>query len=134
MNIETSKQVRFNSYSYRVETTAGTLFVIIMEDLNGEPCGIQLNIGKAGGELSAVAHGLARVCSLALDKGAKVSDLIQELSNNTTDKQVRGPNGEVIRSFMEGVTKALVEYGRDRYGRKLSLIAGSDIHPRLGRG
>lgn len=132
MNIESSTQARFNSISIRVETTAGTLFVMIMEDIQGEPCGIQLNIGKAGGELSAVAHGLARVCSLVLDKGGKVSELIQELSNNTTDKQVRTKDGTIIRSVLEGVTWALVEYNRERYKTKLSLIAGGDIFPRLG--
>lgn len=130
MKIETSAQTKYNSISIRVPTTAGTMFVLIMEDENGDPVGIQLNIGKAGNELSTLAHGLARTASLALDRGASISDLIQELSGHTTDKRVTTANGSEVRSVPAGLVWALIEYGRDRYANKLRLIG--DVSPRLG--
>lgn len=131
MNIETGELSRFNSVSIKVPTTAGTMFVAIMEDALGNPVGFQLNIGKAGSELSAFVNALSRVCNLAIDRGALITDLIQELSNHTTDKRAaRAGNGSEIRSVVDGIVYALVEYNRERYANKLRVIG--DVSPRLG--
>lgn len=130
MKIETGDQFKFTSSSIKVPTTAGTMFVAIMEDPAGDPIGIQLNIGKAGGELSALAHGLARVCTLSLDKGAALTDLIQELSNHTTDKSVMSSNGTPVRSVVDGLVWALIEYNRGRYAERIARVGGA--YPRLG--
>ena len=131
MEIETGFQSRFNSISIKVPTTAGTMFVAIMENLEGSVCGIQLNIGKAGGEVSTAAHAVARLCNLALDKGASVTEIIQELSNHTTDRSVVASNGTTVRSVIDGIVHALIEYNRDKYAASLKRIGG-DGFSRLG--
>lgn len=129
MKIESGTQVRFDSVTIEVSTTAGSLFVHIMSDMEGNPCGIQLNIGKNGGELYAMSQGLARICSLAMDHGATITELLAELSNHSTDKIVRKPNGVQIDSVLGGLCYALMEYQRDRYEGTIRLL---DTSPRLG--
>lgn len=131
MRIEQGAQVKFSSISIKVRTTAGTMFVMVMEDANGEPIGVQLNIGKAGSEISAMTHGLERVINIALDRGAALTEFIQELSNHTTDKTVLVGNGVSIRSVIDGIVWAFIEYNRDKYKQRLALVHG-DNFSRLG--
>jgi hypothetical protein len=129
MRIETGEQVKFNSIPFKVETPSGTMYVFVMENSKGDPVGIQLVLGKAGSELSAWAHGLARLASLILDLRGNITDLIAELSNHTSDRSVDRKNGVRIRSGIDGLVYALMEYQRERYRQQTEFL---DIRARLG--
>jgi ribonucleoside-diphosphate reductase alpha chain len=67
--------------TYKVNTPFGMAYITI-NDLNGTPGEIFLNVGKAGSDVFAMAEALGRVCSLFLrygDHGSKVSLLIKHL-------------------------------------------------------
>lgn len=100
-----------NTSSIKVKTPDGTLFVHIVEE-RGQPTEILLNIGKSGYSLSAWANALARVASLALRKGATLSELTQEVSNITSERKTRHQNGITVRSGPEGLATALLLYAR----------------------
>lgn len=106
--IETGKQTRFNSTSYQMNTPDGTMYVFVMFDNAGKPVGIQLSLGKAGSAVAAWANALSRVCSLALDHGAHITEIIQELSLQTTDRARINRGNISIRSGPEGVAVALM--------------------------
>lgn len=109
MKIETLEQAQFESVSYKVDTIHGSMFVVIMEYQN-QPIGIQVNIGKCGNDISAWAHAMGRVCSIALEHGATMYDLMFELTNNSTDKDTIR-----TRSGVNGIAFAISSYIRDRH-------------------
>lgn len=95
--------------SIKVITPDGTLFVHLLEDDDGRPIRLLLNIGKNGYSLNAWASALAQAISLALRKGASVHDVIESISNITSDGNKREQrNG--VRSGPEGVVSALMRY------------------------
>ncbi len=52
--------------TYRIETPLGAAFITINEDEKGQPFEVFINIGKAGSDISALGHALARTISAAL--------------------------------------------------------------------
>lgn len=93
----------------KVQTPDGTMFVHVMELNSGVPYKIDLSIGKAGSAIQAWAQAVARLASLALRRGALLSELAEEISSITTDRlTVNG--GRVTRSGPDGIAQALVIY------------------------
>lgn len=134
--IERMAQDKFASVTMQVPTPDGTMFVTIMENDSGSPIGIQVHIGKSGAPLSAWSNALSRMATLALDKGASINDLIEELSGQTSDKARITPNGEAVRSGVEGLWVCLIRYKRDKFelvSQSLGDIDGRGRAGRLGR-
>ncbi|OGM21727.1 ribonucleoside-diphosphate reductase, adenosylcobalamin-dependent [Candidatus Woesebacteria bacterium RIFCSPHIGHO2_01_FULL_38_9b] len=52
--------------TYRIATPLGTAFITINENDSGEPLEVFINVGKAGTDVSAMAHALGRTISAAL--------------------------------------------------------------------
>jgi len=102
----------FPTLSVRVETPDGTMFVHILEDEKGLPCKVNINIGKAGTNLSAWADASARLVSRLLPN---VHGVIEELTGLTCSRFKRMPHGEMIRSGPEGIAYALLKYNGMKY-------------------
>jgi hypothetical protein len=136
MKIETAAQEKFDNITMQVPTPDGTMFVSIMENDKGLPVGIQVHIGKAGAPLAAWSNALSRIMTLALDKGATINDLIEELSGQTSDKARMTTNGESVRSGVEGVWVCLIRYKRDKFELVSQALGETDVRgrgPRMGR-
>lgn len=131
--IEKSAQSVFKGFTFMVKTPDGTIFVTVMEDTDKRPCGVHIHLGKSGGSANAWAQTLARTMNLALDNGAAINDLIEQLSQHTTDRSQRNDNGVEIRSGVEGVAYALMQYRREKYREHLSIVKGTDEDDRIGR-
>lgn len=129
--IESMEQDVFEGFTFRVATPDGTLFVTVMEDKNKRPCGIHLHLGKSGGSATAWAQTLARTMNLALDNGAGINDLIEQTSQQTTDKSSPNERGVQIRSGVEGVAYALMQYRSEKYREHLSILKGTDEDDRI---
>ena len=102
----------YKSFSVRVETPDGTMFVHILEDENEIPQKVIINIGKAGTNLTAWADAAARLVSRLLPN---VHGVIEELTGLTTARYSRLPKGEIIHSGPEGIAYALLKYRGERY-------------------
>lgn len=136
MRVETMVQEKFDSITIQVPTPDGNMFVTILEGVDGKPIAIQVHIGKAGAPIAAWSNALARIISLALDKGATINDLIEELSSQTSDKNRQTTRGEIVRSGVEGIWIALMQYKRDKFAltsAQLGDVDGRGRGPRLGR-
>lgn len=133
MKIETIEQERFDNLTFRVETPDGTMFVSVMESTDGKPIAISLNIGKAGIAVAIWAQALARITSLALEKGGTINELISELTNLTTDRSRTSGNGEVVRSGVEGLMVGLMKYRKSKYKELTENLGGveNERGPRL---
>lgn len=52
--------------TYKIHTPAGTAFITINEDDQGEPLEVFVNVGKAGSDIAAIAEALGRTISATL--------------------------------------------------------------------
>ncbi|NBC70430.1 adenosylcobalamin-dependent ribonucleoside-diphosphate reductase [Paenibacillus sacheonensis] len=94
--------------TYKVNTPFGMAYITI-NDLNGIPGEIFLNVGKAGSDVFAMAEALGRVCSLFLrygDHGNKVKLLIKHLKGIGGSGAI-GFGSNRVESIADAVAKAL---------------------------
>ena len=105
----------FPTYSYKVSTPDGTMFVHIMEE-HDQPIMVLINIGKSGTNLAAWADATARLVSRLLPN-AGIYGVIEELSGITSQGLSRLTKGESIRSGPEGVGYCLLKYRQEKFNR-----------------
>jgi ribonucleoside-diphosphate reductase alpha chain len=94
--------------TYKINTPFGMAYITI-NDLNGTPGEIFLNVGKAGSDVFAMAEALGRVCSLFLrygDHGNKVKLLIKHLKGIGGSGAI-GFGANRVESIADAVAKAL---------------------------
>ncbi|MBB6634631.1 adenosylcobalamin-dependent ribonucleoside-diphosphate reductase [Cohnella thailandensis] len=94
--------------TYKFNTPFGMAYITV-NDIDGTPGEIFLNVGKAGSDVFAMAEALGRVCSLFLrygDHGNKVQLLVKHLKGIGGSGAVGfGPNR--VESIADAVAKAL---------------------------
>ncbi|MCL6604294.1 MAG: adenosylcobalamin-dependent ribonucleoside-diphosphate reductase [Paenibacillus sp.] len=94
--------------TYKINTPFGMAYITI-NDLDGTPAEIFLNVGKAGSDVFAMAEALGRVCSLFLrygDHGQKVELLIKHLKGIGGSGAI-GFGANRVESIADAVAKAL---------------------------
>lgn len=94
--------------TYKINTPFGMAYITI-NDLNGIPAEIFLNVGKAGSDVFAMAEALGRVCSLFLrygDHGQKVELLVKHLKGIGGSGAI-GFGVNRVESIADAVAKAL---------------------------
>ncbi|MEK3707561.1 adenosylcobalamin-dependent ribonucleoside-diphosphate reductase [Paenibacillus sp. FSL R7-0198] len=94
--------------TYKINTPFGMAYITI-NDLEGTPGEIFLNVGKAGSDVFAMAEALGRVCSLFLrygDHGHKVELLIKHLKGIGGTGAI-GFGANRVESIADAVAKAL---------------------------
>ena len=94
--------------TYKVNTPFGMAYITI-NDLDGTPGEIFLNVGKAGSDVFAMAEALGRVCSLFLrygDHGSKVQLLIKHLKGIGGTGAI-GFGATRVESIADAVAKSL---------------------------
>ncbi|MCF7755342.1 adenosylcobalamin-dependent ribonucleoside-diphosphate reductase [Paenibacillus xylanexedens] len=94
--------------TYKINTPFGMAYITI-NDLEGTPGEIFLNVGKAGSDVFAMAEALGRVCSLFLrygDHGHKVELLIKHLKGIGGSGAI-GFGANRVESIADAVAKAL---------------------------
>ncbi|WEK55490.1 MAG: adenosylcobalamin-dependent ribonucleoside-diphosphate reductase [Candidatus Cohnella colombiensis] len=94
--------------TYKYNTPFGMAYITV-NDIDGTPGEIFLNVGKAGSDVFAMAEALGRVCSLFLrygDHGNKIQLLVKHLKGIGGSGAVGfGPNR--VESIADAVAKAL---------------------------
>lgn len=94
--------------TYKINTPFGMAYITI-NDMNGTPGEIFLNVGKAGSDVFAMSEALGRVCSLFLrygDHGNKVKLLIKHLKGIGGSGAI-GFGANRVESIADAVAKAL---------------------------
>ncbi|KPV59077.1 ribonucleoside-diphosphate reductase [Paenibacillus sp. A3] len=98
--------------TYKFNTPFGMAYITI-NDMNGSPSEIFLNVGKAGSDVFAMSEALGRVCSLFLrygDHGNKVQLLIKHLKGIGGSGAI-GFGANRVESIADAVAKALEMHG-----------------------
>jgi ribonucleoside-diphosphate reductase alpha chain len=103
-----SRPQKLQGATYKVNTPFGMAYITI-NDMNGTPSEIFLNVGKAGSDVFAMSEALGRVCSLFLrygDHGNKVRLLIKHLKGIGGSGAI-GFGANRVESIADAVAKAL---------------------------
>ncbi|AFH61069.1 adenosylcobalamin-dependent ribonucleoside-diphosphate reductase [Paenibacillus caseinilyticus] len=98
--------------TYKFNTPFGMAYITI-NDMNGSPSEIFLNVGKAGSDVFAMSEALGRVCSLFLrygDHGNKVDLLVKHLKGIGGSGAI-GFGANRVESIADAVAKALESHG-----------------------
>ena len=97
--------------TYKINTPFGMAYITI-NDIDGTPGEIFLNVGKAGSDVFAMAEALGRVCSLFLrygDHGNKVKLLVKHLKGiGGTGAIGFGPNR--VESIADALAKSIEQH------------------------
>lgn len=94
--------------TYKINTPFGMAYITI-NDLDGVPSEIFMNVGKAGSDVFAMSEALGRVCSLFLrygDHGNKVKLLVKHLKGIGGSGAI-GFGANRVESIADAVAKAL---------------------------
>jgi ribonucleoside-diphosphate reductase alpha chain len=97
--------------TYKMNTPFGMAYITI-NDMNGTPSEVFLNVGKAGSDVFAMAEALGRVCSLFLrygDHGDKVRLLVKHLKGIGGSGAI-GFGTNRVESIADAVAKALEQH------------------------
>lgn len=117
-----AKEVSRPSFTVKVMTPDGVMFVTIVEEDNpisneAEPVQILIAIGKTGSAIAAWANMAALLISTLLEESISISDIIMRISNILSDGISTQKTGIDIRSGPEGLQYALTRYNEHRQNR-----------------
>jgi ribonucleoside-diphosphate reductase alpha chain len=122
--------------TWGVETPAGTLHATINEDEQGRPLEAFFNIGKAGGDILAMAEALGRLISLDLRTTSpdfaisKLKLIIEQLSRIGGSSSV-GFGPQRVLSLPDGIAKVLKNYLEEKVkGGKTSEERQKSVQPK----
>jgi hypothetical protein len=114
LKLENKKDAIFKLVSYRTNTPDGPMYVQIMEDDNHNFVGINLHIGKAGSSLRAYLNVISRFITLLVENGVSIYNIIEELSNQRSDRSVFLANGKEVSSAMEALFFIMTSYNSEK--------------------
>lgn len=103
---------RLDSYSYRVQTPDGTLFIFIDINDEGRPVRIQSHAGKTGNSLAAWAYGTCALINELLVMGVEITKIINLLSNITTSGYII-KSGARVYAGPDAFKSALLRFVKD---------------------
>lgn len=110
--------------TYKVNTPFGMAYITI-NDLDGIPSEIFLNVGKAGSDVFAMSEALGRVCSLFLrygDHGNKVKLLVKHLKGIGGSGAI-GFGVNRVESIADAVAKSLELHNEGRsYDQQVTVV------------
>jgi ribonucleoside-diphosphate reductase alpha chain len=109
--------------TYKVNTPFGMAYITI-NDLDGIPSEIFLNVGKAGSDVFAMSEALGRVCSLFLrygDHGNKVNLLVKHLKGIGGSGAI-GFGANRVESIADAVAKSLELHNEGSNDNHVSVV------------
>lgn len=104
---------KFNNWTFREETPDGIAFITIVEEKPGTIFKIFMHIGKGSSSINSWCKAVAELCTLYLNQGGTVSDLIEVLFDIISSSAGRlrvGPDEPINRSGAEAMASALRQY------------------------
>lgn len=117
--------------TWSILTPVGKLHATINEDEEGNPYEVFFSIGKAGGDILAVAESLGRLISLALRTTPaklslpKLKMIVEQLSGIGGSSSV-GFGPQKVRSLPDAVAKLIEDYLREKQGKNPNGIILSE--------
>ncbi len=95
-------------FTEKIKTSRGSLYVTV-NTVDNKPIEVFANIGKSGGDVSALSEAIGRLISIALQNGVDVKNIINTLIN-ITGAQPIWSNGRLIKSVPDAIAQVLKEH------------------------
>ncbi|MCJ7804992.1 adenosylcobalamin-dependent ribonucleoside-diphosphate reductase [Patescibacteria group bacterium] len=117
--------------TWSIQTPVGKLHATINEDEEGNPYEVFFSIGKAGGDILAVAESLGRLISLALRTTpaklslSKLKMIVEQISGIGGSSSV-GFGPQKVRSLPDAIAKLIGYYLKEKQGGNPSEIILSE--------
>ncbi|MGE4546212.1 MAG: vitamin B12-dependent ribonucleotide reductase [Desulfurella sp.] len=92
----------------KLKTSRGSLYVTV-NTLNGKPIEVFANIGKSGGDISALSEAIGRLISIALQNGVDVEKIVNTLINITGAQPIWN-EGRLIKSVPDAIAQVLKDH------------------------
>jgi len=90
----------------KVRSTWGNIYVTLNWDEDGKPIEAFARLGKAGESIPSMLEGLMRLCSVALQGGVPIEEIIHQLRGiKDAERYVVNPEG--IKSVPDAIGRAL---------------------------
>ncbi len=102
------RNMTLKGFTDKVKTSRGSLYVTV-NTINDKPIEVFANIGKSGGDVSALSEAIGRLISIALQNGVDVKNIINTLIN-ITGAQPIWSNGRLIKSVPDAIAQVLKEH------------------------
>ncbi len=102
------RNVTLKGFTDKIKTSRGSLYVTV-NTINDRPIEVFANIGKSGGDVSALSEAIGRLISIALQNGVDVRNIINTLIN-ITGAQPIWSNGRLIKSVPDAIAQVLKEH------------------------
>jgi len=107
-------------FTVKLNTGQGSLYVTINTDESYQPVEIFANIGKSGGDTSALSEAIGRLISIALQKGVSVEELSHTLIGITGSRPIWN-EGKLVKSVPDGIGQILLsEFGKNTENQNLN--------------
>lgn len=101
----------YNSLTIQEPTPEGEAFIIIVEESPGKINHIEFQIGKSGTTVRSYTYALAQLVTFLFEKGATIEEVIEKLSDISSDRAPRlNAGGSYNRSGAEALANALRQY------------------------
>ncbi len=106
-----------HGFTEKVKTSRGTLYVTV-NTVDGKPIEVFANIGKSGGDISALSEAIGRLISIALQNGVHVKSIINTLISITGAQPIWN-NGRLIKSVPDAIAQILRDHFLNNTGKEV---------------
>lgn len=106
-----------NSYSIRVPSPDGEVFVHCTESESGNLEQVTVNIGKSGTTNASWADAFARMITFAL-RSTSLHEILEELSGNSSSRSIFSARHLGVNSSVDAVFRALLMYSNIKASSK----------------
>jgi ribonucleoside-diphosphate reductase alpha chain len=129
MGVKIDRPTITKSETCEMEATCVKLFVTLGHvDGAGEPIEVFITAGHAGECIKAFSEALGRMTSLAMQYGAPLPEVIQQLKGIQCPKPVTFPKAKRVLSCPDAVAKALEALSQK--GKNESNVSDEQMHLR----
>ncbi len=112
-----TRPIALNGFTEKVKTSRGTLYVTVNTE-SGRPIEVFANIGKSGGDISALSEAIGRLISIALQNGVHVKSIINTLISITGAQPIWN-NGRLIKSVPDAIAQILRDHFLNGTGKEV---------------
>ncbi len=127
---EFSRPKSLHGFTDKIKTSRGTLYVTV-NTVDKKPVEVFANIGKSGGDISALSEAIGRLISIALQNNVDVKNIIDTLISITGAQPIWN-NGRLVKSVPDAIAQILKEHFSQIDNNKYEPKITTDECPECG--
>ncbi|MBN2417419.1 vitamin B12-dependent ribonucleotide reductase [bacterium] len=122
------RPVTLQGFTSKLNTGQGSLYVTVNTDTRNRPVEVFANIGKSGGDTSALSEAIGRLISIALQNNVDVTDVSKTLIGITGSRPIWN-DGRLVKSVPDGIGQILMQMFGDKAAPGAHHSPAADSRP-----